>query len=159
MRSVWNKKPVTYDIDDKGCHLCTSHSTSDGYPQFRRGDFKGLICRYVLQEKLGRPILKGYCALHTCNNRKCINPEHIYEGTQLENMKDSLNAGTANCLNMVGEKCPWSKLTEEDVKYIRSHPWETQRSLAKKYGVSATVVWRARRGLAWKNISGEGVTV
>jgi hypothetical protein len=152
MRIAPNRKEVEYTITESGCHVCTSHSLRDGYPQVNRGGRKGLLSRHILREKLGRELQEGLGALHTCGNRLCINPEHLYEGTATDNMLDSLYHGTANCLNMIGEKCPWSKLTEEDVRYIRNHPEETQRSLAKKYGVSATVVWRARKGLSWSHI-------
>ena len=49
--------------------------------------------RIVLEKKLGRPIQDGYFALHKCNNRGCINPDHIYEGNRSQNMLDSYNAG------------------------------------------------------------------
>lgn len=44
------------------------------------------ISRVILEEKLGHVLIDN--ALHTCNNVRCINPEHLYEGTQSDNMKD-----------------------------------------------------------------------
>lgn len=46
------------------------------------------VARYVLQRKLSRAIRDGYEAAHTCNNTLCINDEHLYEATHLENMQD-----------------------------------------------------------------------
>ena len=44
--------------------------------------------RVALEEKLGRALLPGMHALHHCDNPPCIQPEHLYEGTQSQNMHD-----------------------------------------------------------------------
>jgi hypothetical protein len=67
--------------------------------------------------------------LHKCNNGKCVNPDHLYEGTPRENTRDSIRAGTSK----LGEK-----LTEEQRDEIRNKYNQgiySQRQLAKEYGV------------------------
>jgi hypothetical protein len=49
--------------------------------------------REVLSKKLGRPVKDGYDACHTCDNGRCINPEHIYEGTRSQNLRDAHRRG------------------------------------------------------------------
>jgi hypothetical protein len=51
------------------------------------------VNRVALEQKLGRPLLPGMQALHTCDNPPCRNPEHLYEGTQKQNIADVLARG------------------------------------------------------------------
>jgi hypothetical protein len=44
--------------------------------------------RLILQRKLGRPIKPGYLALHTCDEKSCVEETHLYEGTPSDNQKD-----------------------------------------------------------------------
>jgi hypothetical protein len=45
--------------------------------------------RLALERKLGRPIKPGLLALHTCDFRRCINPDHLYEGSYSDNSRDA----------------------------------------------------------------------
>lgn len=65
-----------------------------GYGQVRAGADRGKLAhRAALEKKLGRPIRPGYQANHTCDVKLCINPEHLYEGTQLQNVADMIARG------------------------------------------------------------------
>jgi len=87
-------KPIIYIIDNNGCFICTSHSKSNGYPQIKHENFKtSRLNRIILEEKLGRPIKEGYLSCHTCNNKGCINPDHLYEGTPKDNSRDAIKDG------------------------------------------------------------------
>lgn len=145
-------KEIAYTVDSKGCWICTSHGVNHGYPMFKRNGRRIRLNRWVLQEKLGRPIKEGYLACHKCNETTCINPDHIYEGTHADNAYDSVDAGTHVCLQ--GENNPSSKLTWDDVRYIRSHPEESQRKLARKFGVSQPAVWQVRNNIKWNSVEG-----
>ena len=73
-------------------HECKSH----GYPRRRINGKYVYLNRYILEQKLGRPIRVGYEACHSCNITNCIEPEHIYEGTHSDNMRDLIKAGNTN---------------------------------------------------------------
>jgi len=49
--------------------------------------------RLALEIKLGRPLIPGMFACHTCDNPPCIRPEHLFEGTSADNARDSLAKG------------------------------------------------------------------
>jgi hypothetical protein len=49
--------------------------------------------RHVLEHKLGRPIREGMQANHTCDVSLCVNPAHLYEGTQRDNVADMHRRG------------------------------------------------------------------
>jgi hypothetical protein len=42
--------------------------------------------RHALEQKIGRALLPGECALHTCNYTRCVNPDHLFVGSQQENV-------------------------------------------------------------------------
>lgn len=51
--------------------------------------------RAALEAKLGRPLLPGMKACHTCDNRQCIEREHLFEAPQLDNVRDMIAKGRA----------------------------------------------------------------
>ena len=86
------------------------------------------------------PIAAGQVIRHKCDNKLCLNPDHLEVGTQRENIQDAIDRG-----RMV------SKLTEKDVDFIRSSTL-SQRRLGKLLGVSPTVIWRIRNGNKWRHV-------
>lgn len=60
------------------------------------------------------PPNEGLFVLHKCNNRRCVNPKHLYEGTQLDNGRDMAVSGI-----LKGSNNPTSKFTDEQVRTIR----------------------------------------
>lgn len=88
-------KEIEYIIDKNGCYICTSHySEKNGYIRKRIGNKKYLLHRYMYEQKYGE-IPSGKLACHTCDNRQCINPDHIFIGTHRDNTSDMLNKGRA----------------------------------------------------------------
>ena len=89
---------------------------------------------------------------HTCNNRSCVNPNHLYTGTNEDNMKDLADSGV-----LKGENNPASKLTKFNVIQIRRiHHKGTKntRELAKMFNVSQLLISRIIRGVSWKHVGG-----
>jgi hypothetical protein len=62
-----------------------------GYGRVSAGNDRGKLAhRVALEQKLGRPIAPGLQCNHTCDVKACINPDHLYEGTQKQNIADSI---------------------------------------------------------------------
>ena len=84
---------ITYEINENGCWMCTSHKTHHtGYVIKRFGNNLKLLHRYMYEQKYGT-IPNGLLACHTCDVRNCINPDHIFIGTQKDNMRDCSSKG------------------------------------------------------------------
>lgn len=78
------------ELNEHRCmHWPTKRSPNILYTVIRiEGIGQVKVSRLALEHKLGRPIKPGYLALHTCDYPPCINPNHLYEGTRKENMRD-----------------------------------------------------------------------
>lgn len=91
--------------------------------------------------------------LHKCDNRRCVNPEHLFLGNAFLNNTDTLQKGRGN--RAVGIKHGRSKLTEKDVLTIRRefrprNPGEVQ--LAKRFGVCVATVHEIITRKIWRHI-------
>ena len=117
-----------------GCWLWTAFIDRDGYGQFWVNGKHELAHRIAWTLSYGL-IPEGMCTLHQCDVPSCVNPEHLFLGTQADNMRDMRVKGRS----ALGEKHGNSKLTRDLVKVIRTQfatgEW-TQQELAKVFGVS-----------------------
>ena len=85
---------------------------------------------------------------HTCDNPKCVNPDHLRLGNNKDNVTDCFLKGRG----ARGEKFPQAKLTENNVMEIRrrSANGETLDALAAAFGVSQTTISYVKNGIKWK---------
>ena len=87
------------------------------------------------------------CVLHTCDNRRCWNPAHLFLGTNADNVEDMVSKGR----NRRGSLHQFSKLTDERVGIIRSSS-ESAKKLAKIFGVSASAIDLCRQRKTWRHL-------
>ncbi len=99
-----------------------------------------------------RPIDKEFQINHNCDNPKCINPDHLYLGTQQQNIKDMEDRGRRVVLR--GENHSGSKLTEQQVLDIRSlcEQGFRLRQIAKLYEVTPEAISSIKNRRSWKFI-------
>src|SRR5690348_11100206 len=70
-------------------------------------------------ELFNGPIPDGMNVLHKCDVRNCVNPDHLFIGTQLDNMRDMVSKGRWRPSGVMGESHGNSKLSEADVTEMR----------------------------------------
>ncbi|RFB07641.1 HNH endonuclease [Bacillus sp. OE] len=151
----FDKKPcgnkVDFDINENGCFICVSHATSsNGYFGLTKNRKRYSMHRFIYEEMFGE-IPEGLVVMHKCDNKKCINPEHMELGTIADNTKD------ASKRNLIpkGSSHHNSKLTEDVVREIkrRLRDGETPKSLSEKYNTSYIGVIKIKNGKSWKHVS------
>lgn len=152
--TIVNRFSSKFSIEpDSGCWVWTGHLNNKGYGMIARGiDSSGPILAHRLSYMIhiGK-ILPGECICHKCDNPKCVNPEHLWKGSQMDNVADMLDKGrygSSPRKRYRGESHVLSKLTYEAVAEIRGTTIP-QRILAKKYWVSQTSVCRVRKFISW----------
>ncbi|MGC2075292.1 MAG: HNH endonuclease [Xanthobacteraceae bacterium] len=84
---------------------------------------------------------------HSCDNYPCCNPEHLLEGTHLDNMRDKVERGR----QPRGSKAAHAKLTEADIIAIRADP-RPQAEIAKVHGIDGGRVSRIRTRKIWRHV-------
>ena len=97
-------------------------------------------------------IPKGLLVCHKCDNPSCINPEHLFVGTDLDNSKDKIKKGRQFVLK--GENVSNSILTNTKVMQIRSLCKDglTLKEISEMFGVSITTIHRVKIRKTWKHI-------
>lgn len=97
--------------------------------------------------------IKGQVIRHTCDNPRCINPEHLVVGTQMDNIHDRQKRNR----QAKGEACHTTVLTEADVQYIRAEYVCRSRTkgapyFSKIFGISKQHITAIIRREYWQHI-------
>lgn len=116
----------------------------------RYGNFDGRYAHRFAWEQANRPLESGEQVCHSCDTPRCVNPEHLYVGTQLDNMRDMRAKGRGTH----GEGHPNSTLTVAVVIDIRNRvaAGEQQKAVAAFYNVSRSCVCKIVKRLAWAHV-------
>lgn len=145
-----NRKPVVYHINEKGCWICTSHKDDNrGYPEFHYNKKTITIHRfmYMIYVNGGKEIPKGLCVCHTCDDPKCINPEHLFLGTQQDNIRDMINKGRHKSRRLLND------VQVKEIKLLyEQNPQVRKSEIAKLYNVSPDVIYKLLSGKSYRNI-------
>lgn len=132
-----------------GCLEWRGTRNTKGYGQLRVGGKLTLVHRVTWEIHNG-PIPDGLCVLHKCDNRVCVNHDHLFLGTHEDNVRDMCAKGR----QARGETHSQAKLTEQDVLAIRADP-RPPRKIAEQYGVSSWTITAIQFGREWRHIGGE----
>ena len=126
------------------CWRWTGRLSSAGYGRVGRRR-ESRYAHRVSWELHHGPVPQGLSVCHRCDNTQCVNPSHLFLGTQADNIADMVSKGR----NALGERNGQAKLTESEVVTIQAITKRTQRSIAADYGVSRSLISLIRSGKRW----------
>lgn len=139
--------PIEFKVDENGCFICTSHKPGKrGYPRMH----EKLVFRHVYEQMI-EPLEEGDLIRHLCDNKLCINPEHLRKGTQLENMKDAIRNGKMPKGSKVGTSI-YDELQIYGVKVLIEKTKLTNAEIEHITNVSKDTVYEVRKGNQWKHV-------
>ena len=142
-----------YTVSSSGCWEWTGTKNPGGY---------GIVClvvngktttiaapRLQWMRTRGRPA-PGADICHTCDNRACINPAHLFEGSALDNMRDMIAKGRD--VRVHGIEHGHAKLTDDQVRAIRADT-RSNKQIAADHGITPSNVYWVKTGATWKHVA------
>ena len=139
----------------KDCWLWLGATYTDGYGQVRIKRHNVRVHR-VSWMLAGGSIPDNMLVLHKCDTPKCVNPSHLFLGTQQDNARDMIQKGRGR--DRKGEKSGTAKLTANDVLEIRClcANGVSQSVVAKMFGVSRPNISVIKCGKTWSHVPSPG---
>ncbi len=132
---------------DTGCWEWTAFKNKSGYGMFTVSSSLRTYAHRIAAKLDGRDPT-GMSVCHSCDNPSCVNPAHLFLGTQQDNVDDMRAKGRANY-----SKPPSSqrKLTDDQVREIRVSKISS-RALAKHYAVSQGAIQQIKKYNTYKDL-------
>lgn len=133
-----------YSIDtDSECWEWTGRLNEHGYGVFVVGHATPRLAHRTIFEHMHGSIPSGLVVMHVCDNRRCVNPDHLRLGTQADNVQDMMQKCRHVSVGQPGSSNPAAKLNERSVEEIRklySNGGITMERIAKRFGVCQATV-------------------
>ena len=151
----WKKVEKT-----ESCWLWTGANTKKGYGRFKIKAKLHSPHRVSLSLSIGSICLdKQVC--HKCDNPSCVRPDHLFEGTRSDNMKDAFSKGrlpgfTVH-ISRAGESSQNSKLTENQVREIKKRLANKEKAsvIAKDYTIHERTISNIKLNKTWNSVTVE----
>ncbi|MFC0683049.1 HNH endonuclease signature motif containing protein [Novosphingobium clariflavum] len=146
----WNRVPPLsrYEVEvATGCWIWRGCIQPHGYGHIQINKVRYLAHRYFWMCMKG-PIPEGMLLCHHCDNRRCVNPSHIFVGTALDNARDMV----AKDRGRKGQRTSCAKLTDAEVSAIFID-LRCDHEIAADYSVSSSLIGQIRRGAIWRHVT------
>ena len=147
----YRTEPLTYEwllknsevIPETGCINWLRCKDSSGYGQTHYEDMMHKVHRLSYRFNVGK-IPDGLYVCHTCDNPLCFNYQHLFLGTQSDNMKDMVLKGRSSR----GQERNKAKLTQKEAMEVFLDPG-LHREVAAKFGIATCTVTQIKTKRTW----------
>lgn len=153
-----NAPPILsrYVEDANGCWIYQGEIGRYGYGvvsfgQRRDGNRVRIVAHRYFYEQLVEAVPRDLNVCHKCDVRACVNPSHMFIGTQADNLNDMRKKGREGRAGAVGERNHFARLSAREAKAILEAEG-TQASIAERYGVAHATVQAIKARRLWKHI-------
>ena len=136
-------------VPECGCWIWLNVVCAKGYGVANFVETKKQRAHRVSYLAFRGEIPEGLFVCHTCDIRCCVNPDHLFIGTNTDNMRDC--AAKGRIVAQRGEDHNYAKLTAKDIPLIRASTL-SQEAIGKQFGVSQRCVSDIKSGKTWRHI-------
>lgn len=152
LKRFWSKVKTTDNPND--CWEWQGTTQNKGYGMISIGGRNGKqhLTHRVSWELANGEIPDGLGVCHKCDNPLCVNPNHLFLGTHLDNMRDMFSKGRRKANPPKGDKHNMAKITQVKANEIRQRYENggiSQRALGVEYGLNQAVIWRIIHRKLW----------
>lgn len=154
--SRWNPEPAEVRFWRKvaksdGCWLWTACIGSNGYAEFKPDGYVRQYGHRYSWELHNGPIPADRFVLHKCDVRHCVRPDHLFLGTNMDNVRDMMAKGRVQ--RTCGERHHRARISDETAAAIRrEYVRGASGRLAAKYCLPRGYVYQIARGNGWKHL-------
>jgi len=137
-------------VPESGCWIWIASLDTHGYGHIKENS-KTILAHRVSYQLFNGDIQDGFCVCHTCDERSCVNPKHLFLGTKQDNMSDAAKKDRL----AKGEKIGLAKCTEELVKHIRyllNNTNKSQDQISLETGISQSAISEINLRKTWKHV-------
>lgn len=128
------------------CLLWTGATINSGYG-YLTVNKKNKTAHRASYEASHGPVPEGMQVLHRCDVKLCVNPEHLFVGTQQENIDDMINKGRWS----MGDRRRNAKLTTKQVIAIRADT-RNRNEIARELNVKSGTIYSIQSGQRWRHV-------
>lgn len=150
-KRFWSNVNITDNFND--CWEWIGPLVGKGYGYFSTNT-DSFAHRYIFQLYNGN-VKSGNYVCHKCDNPKCVNPTHLFEGSPKDNYDDMKNKGRDN--HVKGSKISKAKLTEKDIEVllnnIISGKYNNVSKILIDYKVTRAIIYKILNGKIWKHVT------
>lgn len=147
LNTEWNRVPILNRyVEDAatGCWNWQGFTLNGGYGHIQVNKRRLVAHRYFYEQLVG-PIPEGLFLCHTCDNRRCVNPAHLFPGTNSDNMQDASRKGRLRRN---------TKITREEARSIFQDA-RRPALVAAEYQICPSNVSMIQRGVTWRNATAD----
>lgn len=148
-RPILERFHASYSIAQNGCWLWVkgfSGGSKGRYGYLRKPDGSAVSAHRLSYQLAKGEIPDGMCVCHRCDTPACVNPDHLFLGTNRENTADRHAKGRT----LSGARHPRAKITAQIAEAIRTST-EDAATLGRRYGIDRGQAWRIKTGRSWAN--------
>jgi hypothetical protein len=123
-----------------------------GYGRINFNGKPGVLAHRAAWMLTNGPIPAGLCVLHRCDTPRCVRPDHLFLGTNADNMADRDAKGRRHAPR--GEASGSAKITEAQVRFIRAELAKGRGcpTLAAQFGLDRTTIWQIGKKKLWAHV-------
>lgn len=135
-----------------GCWIFNGTISREGYGRFRLGN-KLMSAHRAAWILTHGSVPSNLLICHSCDNRRCVNPKHLFIGTAKDNVIDKITKHREYYLR--GEQLPQTKLNSSDVLLIKSLLLNNikQNVIAQYFNITQSVISRIKNNKTWRHIT------